>query len=130
MPPRSSARSWRRATRWRRERYVTSLQRRLVCRSEAILFLIVLGIVAAVVVTTAAVHLGVAPDGGDQQVPANPFTLALNLISGDPAWHARDADCADVRAALLEAVRTHAETGGSSPTWSQLEDDLQCILEV
>jgi len=56
---------------------------------EAILFFIVLGIVAVVVVViTTAVHLGVAIEGSEQQVPANPFTLTLNLISGDLGWPA------------------------------------------
>jgi len=56
---------------------------------EAILFFIVLGIVAVVVVViTTAVHLGVAIEGSEQRVPANPFTLTLNLISGDLGWPA------------------------------------------
>ena len=54
---------------------------------EAVLFFIVLGIVVTVAITvTAAVHVGLALDGGAQHVPANPVTLTLNLISGDVAW--------------------------------------------
>lgn len=54
---------------------------------EAILLAIVLAIVIAAATTvSAAVHLAIALDGGHQHVPANPFTLALQLISGDVAW--------------------------------------------
>ena len=54
---------------------------------EAILFFIVVGTFAVVVaILSAAVHLGAAIDGTGQPVPANPFTLALNLVSGELAW--------------------------------------------
>lgn len=54
---------------------------------EAVLFGVVVAVVVVVVATvTAAVHLGIALDGGGQHVPANPFTLALNLVSGDVKW--------------------------------------------
>lgn len=54
---------------------------------EAILFFIVLGIFAVVVaILSAAVHLGAAIDGTGQAIPGNPFTLTLNLVSGQLAW--------------------------------------------
>ena len=54
---------------------------------EAILFFIVVGIFAVVVaILSAAVHLGAAIDGTAQAIPGNPFTLALNLVSGELAW--------------------------------------------
>ena len=43
-------------------------------------------VAVAVGTVTAAAHLGAAIDGRGQQLPANPFTLVLQLTSGDTPW--------------------------------------------
>jgi hypothetical protein len=56
---------------------------------EIVLLWILIGLVTIVVaMITAAVHLAIALDGDDQRVPANPFTLMLELAKGTTPWPA------------------------------------------
>ena len=74
---------------------------------EVVLLWIAIGVVALVVGTlTAAVHLGVALDGGAQAVPANPFTLVLELANGDTAWPASATVALIAIVALLAVLAT------------------------
>ena len=74
---------------------------------EAILFFIAVGTFAVVVaILSAAVHLGAAIDGTGQSVPANPFTLALNLVSGELAWPPGATLALAILAAITAVVGT------------------------
>jgi type IV secretory pathway TraG/TraD family ATPase VirD4 len=73
---------------------------------EAILLWVAIAVVVLVVGTlTVAVHLAIALDGNRQHVPANPFTLMLELAKGETAWpHAATGVLVGIVVLLLAAT--------------------------